>query len=86
MFPERFLTGENRQVFNHYHCTTYPQYYTRMCCFMVSHLACLQFGEDGESLEHVWSQAADAVVGQVTRRDNTESEGTAVNNGNFLSL
>lgn len=57
-----------------------------MTCLTNSNLACLQFGEVGESLEHVWSQAADAVVGQVTRRDNTESEGTAVNNGNFLSL
>lgn len=26
----------------------------------------LQFGEVGESLEHIWSQAADPVVGQVT--------------------
>lgn len=25
----------------------------------------LQFGEVGESLEHIWSQAADPVVGQV---------------------
>lgn len=26
----------------------------------------LQFGEVGESLEHIWSQAADPVVGQIT--------------------
>lgn len=57
-----------------------------MTCLTNSNLACLQFGEVGESLEHVWSQAANAVVGQVARRDNRDIEGTAVNNGNFLNI
>lgn len=30
----------------------------------------LQFGEVGESLEHIWSQAANPVVGQVTANRN----------------
>lgn len=28
----------------------------------------LQFGEVGQALEHVWCQAADAVVGQIPER------------------